>query len=71
MASERNKKGFTATVYHKPKFTGVYSNFKIFIADEYKRGLIFTLLFRIFSIDPDFSKFSKFLSFLNILFLLI
>ena len=44
----RNKEGFTTTVYHKPTFSGVYSNFNSFIADEYKHGLIFTLLFRIF-----------------------
>ena len=31
-------------------FSGVYSNFNSFIADEYKRGLVQTLLFRIFSI---------------------
>ena len=30
----RNKKGFTTTVYHKPTFSGVYSNFNSFIADE-------------------------------------
>ena len=53
----RNKEGFTTTVYHKPTFSGVYSNFNSFIADEYKHGLIFTLLFRIFSIVSDFSKF--------------
>ena len=41
----RNKEGFTTTVYHKPTFSGVYSNFNSFIADEYKHGLIFTLLF--------------------------
>ena len=42
----RNKEGFTTTVYHKPTFSGVYSNFNSFIADEYKHGLLFTLLFR-------------------------
>ena len=52
----RHSKGFTTTVYHKPTFSGVYSNFNSFIADEYKHGLIFTLLFRIFSIVSDFSK---------------
>ena len=41
----RNKKGFTKTVYHKTIFSGVCSNFNSFIADEYKHGLIFTLLF--------------------------
>ena len=38
----RNNKGFTTTVYHKPKFSGVYSNFNNFIVDEYKHGLIYT-----------------------------
>ena len=51
----QNNKGFTTTVYHKPTFSGVYSNFNSFIADEYKHGLIFTLLFRIFSVVSDFS----------------
>ena len=41
----RNNKGFTTTVYHKPTFSGVYSNFNSFIANEYKQGLIFTLFF--------------------------
>ena len=40
----RNKEGFTTTVYHKPTFSRVYSNFNSFKA-EYKHGLIFTLLF--------------------------
>ena len=52
-----NDKGFTTTVDHKPTFSGVYSNFNSFIADECKHGLIFTLLFRIFSIVSDFCKF--------------
>ena len=39
----RNNKGFTTTVYHKPKFSGVYSNFNNFIVDKYKHGLIYTL----------------------------
>ena len=59
----RKKEDFTATVYHKPTFSGVYSN--SFIADEYKHGLIFTLLFRIFSIVLDFSKFDEELNYLK------
>ena len=43
-------------VYHKSTFSGVYSNFNSFIANEYKHGLISTLLLRIFSIVSDFSK---------------
>ena len=41
----RNNKAFTTTVYHKPTFNAFYSNFNRFIVDEYKQGLIFTLLF--------------------------
>ena len=61
----RNKEGITTTVYHKPTFSGVYSNFNSFIADEYKHGLIFTLLFRIFSIVSDFSKFHEEVNYLK------
>ena len=61
----RNKEGFTTTVYHKPTFSGVYSNFNSFIADEYKHGLIFTLLFRIFSIFSDFSNFHEEVNYLK------
>ena len=61
----RNNKGFTTTVYHKPTFNGVCSNFNSFIADEYKHGLIFTLLFRIFSIVSDFSKFHEGVNYLK------
>ena len=50
----RNNKVFTTTVYQKPIFSRVYSNFNSFIADEYKHGLIFTLFFQIFSIVFDF-----------------
>ena len=41
----QNKNVFTTTVYHKPTFSEVYSNFNSFIADKYKHGLIFTLVF--------------------------
>ena len=55
--SRNNNKGFTATVYHKLTFRGVYSNFNSFVADEYKHSLVFTLLFRILAIVSDFPKF--------------
>ena len=44
-------------MYHKPTFSGVYSNFKSFISEEYEVGLIFTLIFPTFSIVSDFSVF--------------
>ena len=46
-------------MYHKPTFSGGYSNFRSFISEENKVGLIFTLLFRTFSIVSDFSKFNS------------
>ena len=53
----RTSNGFKISVYHKPTFSGVYSNFKSFIFKEYKVGLIFTLLFRTFSAVWDFLRF--------------
>ena len=53
----RTSNGFKTSVYHKPTFSGVYSNFNSFISEEYKVGLIFTLLFRTFSIISDLSRF--------------
>ena len=53
----RTNNGFKTSVYHKPTFSGVYSNFNSFISEEYKVGLIFTLLFQTFSVVSDFSRF--------------
>ena len=53
----RTRNGFKTSVYHKPTFSGLYSNFNSFISEEYKVGLIFTLLFRTFSVVSDFSGF--------------
>ena len=50
-----NNKCFTTTVYHKSTFSGVYSNFNSFIADEYKHGLISTFLFHKNGIFPSCS----------------
>ena len=63
--SRNNNKGFTTTVYHKLAFNGVYYNFNSFVADEYKHGLIFTLLFLMFSIVSDFSKFQEEVNYLK------
>ena len=61
----RNNKGFTITVYHKPTFRALYSNFNSFIAHKYKHGLILTLLFRTFSIVSDFYKFHEEVNYLK------
>ena len=41
----RTSNDFKTSVYHKATFGGIYSNFSSFISEEYKVGLIFTLLF--------------------------
>ena len=53
----RSSNGFTTFVYHKPTFNRVYSNFNSFISEQYKVGLIFTLLLLTFSVVSDFSRF--------------
>ena len=50
----RTSNGFKLSLYQKPTFSGVYSNFSSLISEEYKVGLIFTLLFRTFSTVSDF-----------------
>ena len=53
----RTRNGFKISGYHKATFGGVYSNFNSFISEEYKVGLIFTLLFRRFQLFPIFQDF--------------
>ena len=53
----RTRNDFKISVYHKPTFSEVYSNLNSFISKEYKVGVIFTLLFRTFSVVSDFSTF--------------
>ena len=53
----RSENSFKTSVYHKPTFSEVYSNFSSFTCDQYKIGLIFTFLFRTFSVVSDVSRF--------------
>ena len=52
-------KSFKTSLYRKPTFSGVYTNFKSFIDVKYKLSLIYTLLFRIFSICSDNNSLSN------------
>ena len=47
---------FATNVYRKKTFSGLYTNFKSFIPETYKIGLIKSL-FRCFSLCSDFIKF--------------
>ena len=46
----RSNEHFITSIYRKPTFSGVYTNFSSFIPDLYKRNLVSTLLFRTFTI---------------------
>ena len=50
----RSENKFITSLYRKPTFSGVYTNFNSFIPINYKRGLIFSLLFRVFNICSDY-----------------
>ena len=47
---------FKTTVHRKSTFSGVYTNYKSFIAIEHKSSLIITVLYRRFTIVSDCSK---------------
>ena len=48
---------FVTSVYRKPTFSGVFTNYESFIPTYQKRGLLDTLLHRSFSICCDFKTF--------------
>ena len=48
---------FSTTVHRKTTFSGVYTNFKAFMPDIYKRGLVSTLLYRAYMISSSYSSF--------------
>ena len=54
ISCENNK--FVASVYRKPTFSGVFTNFENFI---YKRGLIETLLHRSFRLCSNYENFHR------------
>ena len=49
--------GFTTSVYRKPSFTGLFTNFDSFIPLSFKRGLVYTLLDRYFKICSSYHLF--------------
>ena len=48
---------FVTTLYRKHTFSGIYTNFLIFMPKIRKYGLLLTFLFRSFTLASDFSKF--------------
>ena len=56
---------FCTSLYRKPTFSGLYSNFKSFMPDSYKKGLVYTLLHRAFILCCSWSKFHEEVTFLK------
>ena len=48
---------FSTSVYRKPTFTGLFTNFHSFIPLAYKRSLISCLLYRIFNLCSSYENF--------------
>jgi len=61
----RNADKLLTSVYRKPTFSGVFTNFKSFIPIVYKHGLIYSLLFRCFRICTDYNRFHNEIVFLK------
>ena len=59
---------FCTSLYRKPTFSGLYSNFESFMPDSYKKGLIFTLLHRAFVLCCSWNKFHMEVEFLKDIF---
>ena len=53
----RENEKFATNVFRKKTFSWVHTNFKSFVPETYKIGLIKSLLFRCFSLCYDFIKF--------------
>ena len=55
----RDIERFTTTVHRKDTFSGVYTHFKAFLPDTYKRGLLSTLLYRAYMINSSYQSLHK------------
>ena len=55
----RELNSFSTSVYRKPTFSGVFTNFDSFIPLSYKTGLIWSLLYRAFSLCSTFELFHQ------------
>ena len=64
----REESRLITSLYRKPTFSGLYTNFNSFISEKYKTGLIFCLLFRIFTLTVDWAKFHDEVKFLSDIF---
>ena len=52
---ERKAGNFETSIYRKPTFSGVYLNFKSYVPEVYKKGLVNCLLYRIHKLCSNWS----------------
>ena len=64
----REQGKFTITVYWKPTFSGVYSNFESFLTSVYKFGMVYILVYRYFRLYSNLTQFHTALTFLKKIF---
>ena len=64
----REQGKFSTTIYRKPTFSGVYSNFESFLPSASKFGMVYTLVYSCFRICSDRIKFHAELTFLKKIF---
>ena len=57
MLIDRNNNKIVTSIYRKPTFTGLYTHFESFLPSVYKFGLLYTLLFRYFSLCSNYKLF--------------
>ena len=50
----RNNNALGTSIFRKPTFSGVYTNFNSFLPTEYKRSLLHTLLYRTYNICSSY-----------------
>ena len=55
----RDASKFSTSVHRKATFSGVYTHFRSFMPDTYKRGLVSTLLYRAYMIDSSWTSLHK------------
>ena len=55
----RDNNKFMTSVYRKPTFSGVFTNFDSFIPKSYKYNLLFALLHRAFKLCSNFERFHQ------------
>ena len=60
---------FCTSLYRKPTFSGLYSHYKSFMPDSYKRGLVYTLLHRAHVLCSSWDKFHEEVTFLREIFM--